>query len=122
MLCQVYIAVQTLKMPRLNSCPYHGRQSRPFGKTVDPSRHTVVYATTGHVTSERIRQMLLILELNAFTLADATIKLPSRAYKPPTKAPMLKVLDQTCGPEEEIGIVPGPTDMIHRYRTFLKGT
>ena len=51
--------------------------------------HTVVYATIGYVTSDSILQKLLIRPLNCFVLPELDMISPSRAYNPPTKAPIL---------------------------------
>ena len=45
---------------------------------------TVVYATMGYVTSERMRQIFPILPLNCFVRPALEIMSPSRAYSPPT--------------------------------------
>ena len=43
----------------------------------------------GYVTSDNIRQMFPIRALNCFALPELEIMSPSRAYRPPMKAPML---------------------------------
>lgn len=77
-----------------------------------------MYATMGYVTSDKIRQMLPILPLNCFVRPALERRSPSRAYRPPTSAPILVPIRES-GPAILRGSNTHTSNMIDRYTVFL---